>query len=140
GSPLAIYRIDLARQAAETNSLVARAREAEVRQTSYSTELLFAAEELEAENRGHTMELLDRSRPRDGFPDLRGWEWRYLWAQFQSAELFTIGMHKKEIYRVAFLPDGRLVCGDFDETVKIWDPKTRAVLASERVGPISDLE
>jgi WD40 repeat protein/serine/threonine protein kinase len=140
GSPVAIYRIERSRQEAETNSQLAQARERAVRQTSYSTEMLFAAEEIESENRGQAMELLNRSRPQPGQTDLRGWEWRFLWAQCRSAELFTVGTHDKEIYRLAFLPDGRLVCGDFDKAVKIWDPKTRTVLASERVGPISDLE
>ena len=140
GSPVAIYHIDRSRQQAETNRELAEAREMAVRQTSYSTEMLFAAEEIEAENRGQAMELLNRSRPQPGQPDLRGWEWRFLWAQCRSDELFTVGTHDQEIYRLAFLPDGRLVCGDFDNAVKIWDPKTKTVLASERVGPISDLE
>ena len=133
GSPVAIFRIDRSRQEAETNLQLAR-------QTSYATEVLFAAEEIEAENRGQAMELLNRSRPKAGETDFRSWEWRFLWAQCRSAELFTVGTHNQEIYRVAFLPDGRLVCGDFGETVKIWDPKTKTALASERVGPISDLE
>ena len=118
----------------------AEASEARVRQTSYSTEMLFAADEIEGENRGHAMELLNLSRPQSGRVDLRSWEWRFLWAQCQSAELFTVGTHSQEIYRVAFLPDGRLACGDFGQSVKIWDPKTRKTLASEKVGPISDLE
>ena len=118
----------------------AEASEARVRQTSYSTEMLFAAEEIEGDNRGHAMELLNISRPQPGQADLRGWEWRFLWAQCQSDELFTVGTHGQEIYRLAFLPDGRLACGDFGQSVKIWDPKTRKTLASENVGPISDLE
>jgi eukaryotic-like serine/threonine-protein kinase len=140
GSPVAIYRIERARQQAETNAQLAQAREKEVRETSYSTEMLFAAEEIEAENRGQAVELLNRSRPQGSQTDLRGWEWRFLWAQCRSDELFTVGTHEKEIYRVAFLPDGRLACGDFDTTVKIWDPKTRTTLASAQVGSISDLE
>jgi serine/threonine protein kinase/WD40 repeat protein len=118
----------------------AEASEARVRQTSYSTEMLFAAEEIEGENRGYAMELLGTSRPQPGRADLRSWEWRFLWAQCQSAELFTVGTHSQEIYRVAFLPDGRLACGDFGQFVKIWNPMTRKTLASEKVGPISDLE
>ena len=123
--------------AGEQNAI---ASEAAVRQTDDSTEMLFAAEEIEAENRGQAMELINRSRPQSGQPDLRGWEWRFLWAQCRSDELFTLGTHEQEMYRLAFLPDGRLVCGDFGKVVKIWDPKTRAVLANEVVGPISDLE
>ena len=46
--------------AGEQNAI---ASEAAVRQTSYSTEMLFAAEEIEAENRGQVMELLNRNRP-----------------------------------------------------------------------------
>jgi eukaryotic-like serine/threonine-protein kinase len=143
-----------AREQAETNAQMAiaaqaseatlrqqaEASEARVRQASYSTEMLFAADEIEGENRGHAMELLNLSRPQSGRVDLRSWEWRYLWAQCQSAELFTVGTHGQEIYRVVFLPDGRLACGDFGQSVKIWDPKTRKTLASETVGPISDLE
>jgi WD40 repeat protein/serine/threonine protein kinase len=140
GSPVAIYRIDRARKQAEASSQAAQASEARVRQTSYSTEMLFVGDEIEAENRGHAMELLNLSRPQPGWADLRSWEWRFLWAQCQSAELFTVGTHSQEIYRVAFLPDGRLACGDFGQSVKIWDPKTRKTLASEKVGPISDLE
>jgi serine/threonine protein kinase/WD40 repeat protein len=136
GSPVAIVRIDRARQ-------LAQASEARVRQTSYSTEMLFAADEIEGENRGHAMELLNLSRPQPGRPDLRSWEWRFLWAQCQTDELFTVGTHSQEIFRVAYLPDGRLACGDFNQSgksVKIWDPKIRKILASEQVGPISDLE
>jgi serine/threonine-protein kinase len=51
GSPVAIYRVDRARQEAETNLQLAR-------QTGYSTEMLFAAEEIQADNRGQAMELL----------------------------------------------------------------------------------
>jgi WD40 repeat protein len=118
----------------------AEASEARVRQTSYSTEMLFAADEIEGENRGYAMELLNISLPQPGRADLRGWEWRFLWTQCQSDELFTVGTHGQEIYRVAFLPDGRLACGDFGQFVKIWNPRTRKTLASEKVGPISDLE
>jgi len=140
GSPVAIYRIERSRQQAETNSHLAQAREMAVRETSYSTEMLFAAEEIEADNRGQAMELLNRSRPQPGQTDLRGWEWRFLWAQCRSDELFTVGTHEKEIYRVAFLPDGRLASGDFDKTIKIWDPKTKTTLASQHIGSCSDLE
>ena len=133
GSPVAIYRVDRARQEAETNLQLAR-------QTGYSTEMLFAAEEIEANNRGQAMELLRSSLPQPGQPDLRGWEWRFLWGQCHSDEPFTVGMHEKEVYRVAFLPDGRLACGDFDKTIKIWDPRTKTALASANIGSCSDLE
>ena len=133
GSPVAIYRIDRARQ-------LAQARETAVRQSSYATEMLFAAEEIQGHNSGQAMELLKSSLPQPGQPDLRGWEWRFLWRQCRGDEPFTVGTHEKEIYRVAFLPDGRLACGDFDKTVKIWDPKTKTTLASASVGSCSDLE
>jgi eukaryotic-like serine/threonine-protein kinase len=140
GSPVAIYRIDRSRQLAETNSQLAQAREIAQRETSYATAMLLASLEVESENRGQAMQLLNRSRPQPGQPDSRGWEWRLLWAQCRSDELFTVGKHEMEIYRTAFLPDGRLACGDFNKAVKIWDPKTKTVLASQSVGPISDLE
>ena len=133
GSPVAIYRIDRARQ-------LAQARETAVRQSSYATEMLFAAEEIQGHNSGQAMELLKSSLPQRGQPDLRGWEWRFLWGQCRGDEPFTVRTHEKEIYRVAFLPDGRLACGDFDKTVKIWDPKTKTTLASASVGSCSDLE
>ena len=140
GSPVALVRIEHARQRAETNSELAQKRLVAERQTSYATEVLLASLEVEGENRGQAMQLLRRSLPQPGLADQRGWEWRFLWAQCGSDELFTLGKHEKEIYRVAFLPDGRLVCGDFDSTVKIWDPVTKALVVSAKPGSCSDLE
>jgi hypothetical protein len=42
------------------------------------------------DNLGRARELLNRHRPKPGEPDLRGWEWRYLWQFCQSDALSVL--------------------------------------------------
>jgi WD40 repeat protein len=52
--------------------------------------------------------LLNRQRPQPGQKDLRGWEWRYLWARTHSDALFTL-CQKSEIESLAVSGDGNWV-------------------------------
>src|ERR1043166_634244 len=77
-------------------------------------------------NPGRVLELLEKHQPRAGQPDLRGWEWRYLWKQTRSDELFTFGRPADHVSTVAFSPEGRaLVSASSDGTAKIWDVASR---------------
>jgi WD40 repeat protein len=45
--------------------------------------------------------------------------------------------HKKDVRAVAYAPDGRLVSGGGDRTVRVWDPVTGACLTTiKAVGPV----
>jgi hypothetical protein len=54
-----------------------RAKE-ELERSLYYQRIARAAQQLAARNVGRAEELLDECIPRNGQPDLRGWEWHYL--------------------------------------------------------------
>jgi WD40 repeat protein/class 3 adenylate cyclase len=116
----------------------AAAGELRARQSSYAAGMLLAARELEADDLGTAFGLLKKQVPRPGETDLRGWEWRQLWARCRGDELFTLGTHDYEVVAVAFLPDGRLLSGGLrlpyaaaQPVVKLWDPAARRLLATD---------
>ena len=51
---------------------------------AYASDLNALQGALDKDNLGRARVLLDRQRPAAGAPDLRGWEWRYLWQFCQS--------------------------------------------------------
>jgi len=97
------------RQQAETERERATASEQLARRTAYSSDMNLAQQALAASNVGRAQSLLDRQRPRPGQPDLRDWEWRYLWSQTRADEHEVLLTHTNGTSRVAFSPDGRLV-------------------------------
>jgi WD40 repeat protein/serine/threonine protein kinase len=61
--------------------------------------------------------------------DLRGWEWRYLWAETRGDDLFILGRHDPCARVALWMPDGvrAVSCGD-DNLVKIWNVAERRLL------------
>jgi WD40 repeat protein/serine/threonine protein kinase len=56
--------------------------------------------------------------------DLRGWEYRHLYARF-TRHLKTFKGHKEEVTDVAYSPNGDLVASaSHDGMIKLWDTKT----------------
>src|SRR5262249_12153907 len=93
GSPIAVFRINCEEQRAPEASK----SEAFLRHQSdlraYAADMKLVQRSLEMNDLGRAMSLLNRYRPavkseirnpKPEMPDLRGWEWRYLWNQCQS--------------------------------------------------------
>lgn len=89
------------RRAAEGQERIARQR-------AYASDINLAQQALAEHNLGRARELLSRQRPGSiKEPDLRGWEWRYLWQQCRSDALFTLARDQGSVYALAASPDSR---------------------------------
>jgi WD40 repeat protein len=114
------------RQRAEQNQQRAEHNELLARRTLYASDMNLAIQALENDNLRRVHELLERHRPKAGEPDLRDWEWRYLWRQCQSDELFTLGSLDGSVAEVFFSRDGKAVgAADHGGRVKEWSLLTR---------------
>ncbi len=134
GSSLATYHINLAFKAAERQRIRAEASELVIRRNLYAADMALAFEALEAGNDANVRDILNRQRPAAGQPDLRGWEWRFLWGQSRSDELAEFGPHDATIAQAAMLPGGqRLLTSDNAGTMKLWDLSTRRELTNATV-------
>lgn len=134
---------DAARAAAEVQALAARRR-------AYAADMNLAQQALAANNLGRAQELLSRHRPAEGFqvsnlssqilPDLRGWEWRYLWQHCQSDALFTLCQLSNEVSALSVSHDGKWVAiGEHGEGgVSVWDLRARQQVVRFPLGESRD--
>ena len=115
---LVLGAIVSARQAAH-----AKAKELEMRQLAYASDMSSAQQALAMSDLGRARRLLDTHRPGPGEIDLRAWEWRYLWQECQSDALGELCHYPSSVYSVAYSPDGRVLAvgGSGQEFVEIWD-------------------
>ena len=96
---------------------------------AYASDMNLAQQALAVNNLGRAAELLDRHRPgqQSETQDRRGWEWRYLWQQTQSDELFTLCQRPMAIFSLAVSPDARwLAVGEENNGhLTVWDLPSR---------------
>ena len=132
GSPLALYHINRARLDALEQTQRAEAEALLTRRNSYAADMNLVQRALEESDLSRALELLDRHRPlrqseisnfKFQIPaDLRGWEWRYLWARCQSDERFTLCQSSNSVSALAFSADGQwLAVRHEDGVVALWD-------------------
>ena len=115
GSPVAVYRINQAREGADLQRFRAEANELRVRRQLYAANLQEAAQAAEAGDTRRTRELLVRHDPlasanragAESGVDLRGWEWRYLAALSKGDEESGLPASPFPVLDAAFLGDGR---------------------------------
>ena len=120
---------DSQRERAEQEERRAKANELSAHQEAYASDMNVAQHALAANDLGRAKRLLERHRPRPGEPDLRGWEWRYLWRECRSDALSELCRHSNSVNSVAYSSDGQTlaVAGGF---VEIWDVPARKQIAT----------
>ncbi len=96
------------------------------RRPAYAADLNLAQQALAANNLGRAVALLDAQRPAPLQPDLRGWEWRYLWAQTRTEAEFTLGRLTNDVRSLSLSGDGRwLAATDGSDAVSVWSLESR---------------
>jgi len=112
-----------------------------VQKSAYAADMLLAFQALETGHLGRLRELLSKyDPPASGdsssglpMPELRGWEWRYLWEHARGDELLVLSGHSNTVYGAWMLNDGRnLLSASSDHTIRFWNVATRSVLESIR--------
>jgi hypothetical protein len=78
------------RERANTQARKALESQEQSRRLLYASDMNLAQQALKLNNVGKARRLLERHRPKPGEPDLRGWEWRYLWQLTRSSALATL--------------------------------------------------
>jgi WD40 repeat protein/tRNA A-37 threonylcarbamoyl transferase component Bud32 len=117
------------RERADVQAQKAIASQEQSRRLLYASDMNLAQQALRLNNVGKARRLLDRHRPKPGEPDLRGWEWRYLWQLTRSSALATLTNRTVRGFSVSFSADGsRLAVGWFDGHVDLWDVRGRRLV------------
>lgn len=97
----------------------------EARRNAYITDINNANQALEKGDWAGVRSVLERTRPRAGEDDLRGWEWRYLWGVSRSDAAFRLDIGDREIVSLAALPDGHTVAlGEKEGGFSLWDARS----------------
>lgn len=100
------------------------ATQEELRRTVYATRSNLAYTAWDANDVGRLRSLLDLLRPTPVEPDLRGWEWRYLW-QLGHEERLTLRYEPDGFTDVVFSPDGQTLAGlEWNGRIHLWDRRT----------------
>jgi WD40 repeat protein len=108
GSPIAAWRINRARQLAQT-------REVQARRATYVASMNLVQQAWEQSKVGRVRQILQDTALSPG----RDFEW-YYWQGQTHLELKTLRGHLGPIGTVAFTPDGRFLTTSADATAKIW--------------------
>jgi WD40 repeat protein len=106
----------------------AQTNAAESRANLYAADMGLAKQALATDNLMQAVDLLHRHVPKPGEPEIRGFEWRYLWRQCQSDELFSSAAHEGA-HCVVFSPDGGKLATSGDREIKIWDTASHRVIS-----------
>lgn len=120
------------RQAAEEQRQKAVSQELVARQRAYAADMNLAQQALAMNNFGRAKMLLNRYKPQPGQQDLRGWEWRFLWAQCKSDAVASLRLPENtdHVTSVAVSPDGKWVTtGNWvDSSLPVFDWETKKKL------------
>jgi len=108
----------------------AKAGELLARQNAYASAMNLAQRALVNNEVGQAISLLEKYRPTGkSEPDLRHWEWRYLWQLCQGDEPSILHRYASGIHWVALSKNGRLLALGKGTGVPLWDLATKQPIA-----------
>ena len=103
----------------------------------YVADINLVQQSLAAENYARAAQLLQKHRPAHGEPDLRGFEWRYLWTQTRGDERTELGSLGEPVQTVAVSPTGEFLAAGSEHKLQIWNLRTRQLAATPQRGAAS---
>ena len=108
---------------------------ADQRELLYASQMAVCAKALDFGQVQKARQILEDLRPGLGLPDLRGWEWRHLWAMSRRMELDVLEDQPAPVRAMAYSAAGsRLALGfGADGRIRLYDTKDKRLLADERI-------
>ena len=108
------------RGSAERQSAAARLNE-------YVADIALAAQSFGDGNYRRGVQLLDKHRPLPGEPDLRGFEWRYLWQIAQGDDHFALPNQGSPVQSLAFSPAGDALAIGLHDKLNVWSVRANSL-------------
>lgn len=112
----------------------AESERATARLNEYVADINLVQQSLNAGNFARAVQLLNKHRPTNNEPDLRGFEWRYLWQLTRGDGHTELGSLGEPVQSVAVSPDGRFIAAGSQHTLRIWNAQTREVVMTQPQG------
>jgi WD40 repeat protein len=101
-----------------------------LRESLYASEMAAAFRAWQEGRIAQARDLLDKQlpHPEADDPDLRSFDWRYLWSLTRPTELFTLT--NAATWGLAVSPDGRIVAGCAEGRLRLWSLPERREIAT----------
>jgi WD40 repeat protein len=127
---------------AEQRALAAKQQaelgKASARLNEYVADINLAQHSLFAGNYGRAVQLLNKHLPQPGEPDLRGFEWRYLWQLSRGDQHIAFPDQKNEAVQcVALSQDAELVAVGVRDKTQIYGVSSQALVTNLPYGVAS---
>lgn len=115
----------------------AERQRAAARLNEYVADINLAQQAIITGNYGRAVQLVAKHQPTSGEPDLRGFEWRYLWQLCQGDEHLALPNQEDSVQSLAFSPDGQFAVIGLRNAWSVWNVRTQALVHREDRGALS---